>query len=70
MQSSKEMHNEELVEAIHSTFLISDIDQYVFDSQFKTENVNDSQGLFIDFQNKFMLMSVESPILADYIKYQ
>jgi len=64
------MHNEELVEAIHSTFLISDIDQYVFDSQFKTENVNDSQGLFIDFQNKFMLMSVESPILADYIKYQ
>jgi hypothetical protein len=70
MQSSKEMHNEELVEAIHSTFLISDIDQYVFDSQFKTDNVNDSQGLFIDFQNKFMLMSVESPILADYIKYQ
>ena len=64
------MHNEELVEAIHSTFLISDIDQYVFDSQFKTDNVNDSQGLFIDFQNKFMLMSVESPILADYIKYQ
>ena len=64
------MHNEELVEAIHSTFLISDIDQYVFDSQFKTENVNDSQGLFIDFQNKFMLMSVESPILSDYIKYQ
>jgi len=57
------MHNEELVEAIHSTFLISDIDQYVFDSQFKTENVNDSQGLFIDFQNKFMLMSVESIIL-------
>jgi hypothetical protein len=70
MQSSKEMHNEELIEAIHSTFLISDIDQYVFDSQFKTDNVNDSQGLFIDFQNKFMLMSVESPILSDYIKYQ
>ena len=64
------MHNEELIEAIHSTFLISDIDQYVFDSQFKTDNVNDSQGLFIDFQNKFMLMSVESPILSDYIKYQ
>lgn len=63
------MHNEELVEAIYSTFLISDIDQSIFDSEFKTDNVNENQGLFIDFQNKFMLMSVESPILADYIKY-
>ena len=67
----KQVENSSLwLAAIHSTFLISDIDQYVFDSQFKTDNVNDSQGLFIDFQNKFMLMSVESPILVDFIKYQ
>ena len=32
IQSLREMHNEELIEAVHSTFLISDIDQTIFDS--------------------------------------
>ena len=68
---------------MYSTFMLSDIKQPLLEENLKEgtqkRDAEDSQGkydsgkhqgLFIDYQDRFMLMNVNSPIASEVIQLQ
>ena len=70
--SSRQPTDEILLEALYSTYLLSDIKQPLFDNDDKKQNLDscNHQGLFIEYQDKFMLMNINSPLAMEVIQIQ